>query len=62
MNPNRPFALSFSKGFNAQKWFDKPVLSRAEGLTTNVVRDNVCSETIRRVKNSRLDQTMSVTR
>jgi len=29
--PN-PFALSLSKG---RSWFDKPVLSSAEGLTTN---------------------------
>jgi len=27
-----PFALSLSKG---RSWFDKPVLSEAEGLTTN---------------------------
>ena len=27
-----PFALSMSKG---RSWFDKPVLSEAEGLTTN---------------------------
>jgi hypothetical protein len=30
----KPFALSLSKGCS---WFDKPVLSRAEGLTTNGV-------------------------
>jgi hypothetical protein len=29
------FALSVSKGPSAEKWFDKPVLSRVEGLTTN---------------------------
>ena len=30
-----PFALSLSKGSSAQEWFHRPVLSGAEGLTTN---------------------------
>jgi len=33
-----PFALSLSKGHS---WFDKPVLSEAEGLTTNGIWHNL---------------------
>ena len=35
-----PFALSLSKG---RSWFDKPVLSGAEGLTTNGILNVSCS-------------------
>jgi hypothetical protein len=39
MSPSlHPFALSLSKGSSAEIWLDKPVLSGAEGLTTNGYR------------------------
>jgi hypothetical protein len=38
----KPFALSLSKGCS---WFDKPVLSGAEGLTTNGVLNWVIPKT-----------------
>ena len=40
---NRPshyqFALSLSRGPSVGRWFDRPVLSAAEGLTTNGIGD-----------------------